>query len=261
LQEAARPYGLRLLGPDSLGIIVPRLGLNASLGHVFPRAGSLALVAESGAVLAPMIEWATAQGIGFSCVVALGERLDIDFSDLLDWLTHDPDTRAILLCLETLKRARPFLSAARAAARTKPVLVVRAGRGGDAASHQTDAVYDAAFRRAGMLRVRSLRELFWAAETLALDLPVTGDRLAIVGNGRGLGLLAADTWACWLPTPCWRKVGSWSDSAGRPRSRYVGFCLSAPRPTIHSIWAAMPIRPGSPPPWTFCCGNGISTAC
>lgn len=193
LQEAARPYGLRLLGPDSLGIIVPRLGLNASLGHVFPRAGSLALVAESGAVLAPMIEWATAQGIGFSCVVALGERLDIDFSDLLDWLTHDPDTRAILLCLETLKRARPFLSAARAAARTKPVLVVRAGRGGDAASHQTDAVYDAAFRRAGMLRVRSLRELFWAAETLALDLPVTGDRLAIVGNGRGLGLLAADT--------------------------------------------------------------------
>lgn len=193
LREAARPHGLRLLGPDSFGISVPRLNLNASLGRVLPRAGSLALIAESGAVLAPMTEWATAQGIGFSCVVALGERLDIDFSDLLDWLTHDPDTRAILLSLETLKRARPFLSAARAAARTKPVLVVRAGRGGDAASHQTDAVYDAAFRRAGMLRVRSLRELFWAAETLALDLPMTGDRLAIVGNGRGLGLLAADT--------------------------------------------------------------------
>ena len=193
LREAARPYGLRLLGPDSLGILVPRRGLNASLGHVFPRPGSLALVAESGAVLAPMIEWATARGIGFSCVVALGERLDINFSDLLDWLARDPDTRAILLYMETLKRARPFLSAARAASRIKPVLVVRAGRGGDAVSHQTDAIYDAAFRRAGMLRVRSLRELFWAAETLALNLPVTGDRLAIIGNSRGLGLLAADT--------------------------------------------------------------------
>jgi acyl-CoA synthetase (NDP forming)/RimJ/RimL family protein N-acetyltransferase len=193
LREVAQPFGLRLLGPDSLGIIVPRRGLNASLSHLLPQSGHLALIAQSGAVLAPMLEWATARGIGFSCVVALGERADINFSDLLDWLAQDPDTRTILLYLETLKRARPFLSAARAAARIKPVLVVRAGRGGDAASHQTDAIYDAAFRRAGMLRVRSLRELFWAAETLALDLPVTGDRLAIVGNSRGLGLLAADT--------------------------------------------------------------------
>jgi acyl-CoA synthetase (NDP forming)/RimJ/RimL family protein N-acetyltransferase len=193
LREVAQPFGLRLVGPDSLGIIVPRRGLNASLSHVFPQAGSLALVAQSGAVLAPMIEWATAQGIGFSCIVALGERVDINFSDLLDCLARDPETRAILLYLETLKRARAFLSAARAAARIKPVLVVRAGRGGDAASQQTDAIYDAAFRRAGMLRVQSLRELFWAAETLALDLSATGDRLAIVGNSRGLGLLAADT--------------------------------------------------------------------
>lgn len=193
LRDAARPHRLRLLGPDSLGIVVPRCGLYASLGHLRPRPGHLALVAQSGAVLAPMIEWATAQGIGFSCVVALGERADINFSDLLDWLARDPDTRAILLYLETLQRVRPFLSAARSAARVKPVLVVRAGRGGDPASHQTDAIYDAAFRRAGMLRVRSLRELFWAAETLALDLPAAGDRLAIVGNSRGLGLLAADT--------------------------------------------------------------------
>lgn len=193
LREVAHPFGLRLLGPDSLGIIVPRRGLNASLGHLLPQSGHLALVAQSGAVLAPMLEWATAQNIGFSCVVALGERADINFSDLLDWLAQDPETRAILLYLENLSRARPFLSAARAAARVKPVLVVRAGRGGDAVSHQTDAIYAAAFRRAGMLRVQSLRELFWAAETLALDLPVTGDRLAILGNSRGLGLLAADT--------------------------------------------------------------------
>jgi len=190
---SAQPHGLRLLGPDSLGIVMPHRSLNASLVHLPPRPGHLALIAQSGAVLAPLIEWATAQGIGFSRVVALGERVDIDFGDLLDWLAHDPDTQAILLYLETLKQARPFLSAARVAARIKPVLAVRAGRGGDAVSHRTDAIYDAAFRRAGMLRVASLRELFWAAETLALDLPATGDRLAIVGNSRGLGLLAADT--------------------------------------------------------------------
>ncbi|HRD65044.1 MAG TPA: GNAT family N-acetyltransferase [Candidatus Competibacter sp.] len=193
LRDAAQPHGLRLLGPDSLGIVMPHRSLNASLVHLPPRPGHLALIAQSGAVLAPLIEWATAQGIGFSRVVALGERVDIDFGDLLDWLAHDPDTQAILLYLETLKQARPFLSAARVAARIKPVLAVRAGRGGDAVSHRTDAIYDAAFRRAGMLRVASLRELFWAAETLALDLPATGDRLAIVGNSRGLGLLAADT--------------------------------------------------------------------
>ncbi|MCC6135114.1 MAG: GNAT family N-acetyltransferase [Candidatus Contendobacter sp.] len=192
LRERARPHDLRLLGPDSLGVIVPRCGLNASLSHLLPWPGHLALIAQSGAVLAPMLEWATAQGIGFSSVIALGERADLNFSDLLDWQARDPETRAILLYLETLTDARKFLSAARAAARIKPVLVVRAGRGGDPASHQVDAIYDAAFRRAGMLRVSSLRELFWAAETLALDIPATGDRLAIVGNSRGLGLLAAD---------------------------------------------------------------------
>jgi len=192
LREAARQRGLRLLGPNSFGVIAPRRGLNASLVHSAPRPGHLALVAQSGAVLAPMVEWATARGVGFSCVVGLGERADVDFGDLLDWLAGDSSTRAILLCLESVSRARPFLSAARAAARVKPVLVVRAGRGADATSRQADTIYDAAFRRAGMLRVRSLRELVWAAETLALDRPATGDRLAIVGNGRGLGPLAAD---------------------------------------------------------------------
>lgn len=192
LREAARPSGLRLLGPDSFGVIVPRRGLNASLSHIQPRPGQLALITQSGAVLASMLEWATAQGIGFSHIIDLGECADIDFSDLLDWLTRDPDTRAILLYMETLQRARLFLSAARAVARIKPVLVVRAGRGGDRASYQADAIYDAAFRRAGILRVQSLRELFWAAETLALDLPVSGNRLAILGNSHGLGLLTAD---------------------------------------------------------------------
>lgn len=204
-REVARAQGLRLLGPGSFGVIAPRHGLNASLSPVFPRPGHLALIAPEGSVLAPILEWATAQGIGFSSVVALGSESDIAASELLDGLSRDPDTRAILLVLETLTpswpaeglgmrvaAARKFLSAARAAARVKPVLVVRPGRGGDAFSRQTDAIYDAAFRRAGMLRVHSLRELFWAAETLALDLRVTGDRLAILGNSRVLGLLAAD---------------------------------------------------------------------
>lgn len=193
MQDAARPYGLRLLGPNCLGVMAPRWGLNASLGHLQPQPGHLAFIAQSGAVITPVLEWATLQGIGFSSIVSLGDMADVDFSDLLDWLAHDPDTHAILLYLETLGEARKFLSAARGAARLKPVLVVRAGRYGDAAARQRDALYDATFRRAGMLRVQSLRELFWAAQTLALDLPVTGDRLAIVGNSAGLGLLARDT--------------------------------------------------------------------
>ena len=192
LRQLAHTHNVRLLGPDSFGVIAPRYGLNASLSHLLPWPGQLALIAQSGAVLAPVLEWATARGIGFSSVIALGERADLNFSDLLNWLVRDPETRTILLYLETLTDARKFLSAARAAARIKPVLVVRAGRGGDPASHQIDALYDAAFRRAGMLRVQSLRELFWAAEALDLDLPATGDRLAIVGNSHGLGMLAAD---------------------------------------------------------------------
>ena len=207
--EIARSQGLRLMGPGSFGVIAPRWGLNASLSPVFPRPGHLALIAPEGSVLAPILEWATAQGIGFSSVIALGNGGDLDYSELLDDLSRDPDTRAILLVLETVTHARSFLSAARAAARIKPVLVVRAGRGGDTFSRQTDAIYDAAFRRAGMLRVHSLRELFWAAETLALDLPVRGDRLGIFGNSRGLGLLTADTLfaeggrlAQWSPATC-----------------------------------------------------------
>ncbi|MDG4552123.1 MAG: GNAT family N-acetyltransferase [Candidatus Contendobacter sp.] len=199
-RDVARSQGLRLLGPGSCGVIAPRWGLNASLSPVFPRPGHLALIAPEGSVLTPILEWATAQDIGFSSIVALGDGDDLNYDEVLDGLSHDPDTRAILLVLETLSSslptevatARPFLSAARAAAQIKPVLAVRLGRGGDAFSRQTDAIYDAAFRRVGILRVQSLRELLWTAETLELDSPVTGDRLAIFGNGRGLGLLAAD---------------------------------------------------------------------
>lgn len=192
-RDAARTHGLRLLGPGSFGVIVPRHGLNASLSSILPQPGHLALIAPSGTALTPLLEWAAAQGIGFSSVIALGDGGDVGFDEVLDGLAHDPDTRAILLVLETLTHARRFLSAARAAARIKPVLAVRVGRGGDALSYQTDAVYEGAFRRAGILRLQSLGELFRTAENLALDAPVNGNRLAILGNSRELGLWAADT--------------------------------------------------------------------
>ena len=191
---AERPLrGLRLLGPDSLGVIVPRRGLNASLSPILPPPGHLALVAQSGMVLTPLLEWVTDQGLGCSCAVALGAGDDIDFPDLLDWLARDPDTHIILLHLETLRQARPFLSAARAAARIKPVLVLCGGQGGDGVSRQRDAVYEAAFQRVGLLPVASLRELGWAAATLAQAAVERSGRLLIVGNSGSLGRLAAAT--------------------------------------------------------------------
>ena len=197
---AERPLrGLRLLGPDSLGVIVPRRGLNASLSPILPPPGHLALVAQSGMVLTPLLEWVTDQGLGCSCAVALGAGDDIDFPDLLDWLARDPDTHIILLHLETLRQARSFLSAAHAAARIKPVLVLRGGQGGDGASRQRDAVYEAAFQRVGLLPVASLRELGWAAATLAQAAVERSGRLLIVGNSGSLGRLAAATLlSCWL---------------------------------------------------------------
>lgn len=185
------PHGPRLLGPGSFGAIVPHLGLDVSLGAVSPPPGPLALITSSGAVLTPVLEWAARHGVGFSRVVALGEAVDIDCGDLLDWLADDPKTHAILLYLEALTDARKFLSAARAAARGKPVLAVRAGRSGEPDSQQIDTIYDAAFRRVGIPRLPSLRELCSTAAALTHPTPATGDRLAIVGNGRGLGRLAA----------------------------------------------------------------------
>ncbi len=187
------PHGPRLIGPGSFGVIVPHRGLDVSLSSVSPKPGHLALIASSGAVLTPVLEWATDQGMGFSRVVALGGMIDIDYGDLLNGLAGDPKTQAILLCLENLTDARKFLSAARAVTRLKPVLVVRAGRGGDADAHQVDVVYDAAFRRVGVLRLPSLRDLVWTAAALTHPTPPTGDRLAILGNSRALGRLAADT--------------------------------------------------------------------
>jgi acetyltransferase len=199
--DAARPYLLRLVGPNCVGVMVPEIGLDASFSHLAPRRGHLAFVSQSGAMITAVLDWAAARSIGFSNVVSLGDMADVDFGDMLDYLASDHETRAILLYVEGLREARKFMSAARAAARLKPVLVVKVGRFAEsaraAASHTgalagSDAVYDAAFRRAGMLRVRDMTELFDAVETLALTRPLRGERLTILTNGGGPGVLATD---------------------------------------------------------------------
>src|SRR5581483_9148583 len=172
--EAAKPHLLRLVGPNCLGIMVPRIGLDASFSHLSPPAGDIALVSQSGALVTAMLDWAAPRGIGFSHVVSLGDMADVDFGDLLDYLAAAPETRAILL-----KAGRSTAGAWAASSHTGAL----AG---------ADAVYDAAFRRAGMLRVDTMAELFEAAETLALTRDQRGERLAMLTNGGGAGVLAAD---------------------------------------------------------------------
>ncbi|MBP6900512.1 MAG: bifunctional acetate--CoA ligase family protein/GNAT family N-acetyltransferase [Burkholderiaceae bacterium] len=199
--DAARPGLLRILGPNGLGLQVPRLGLDASFAHTLALPGELAFVSQSGALVTAMLDWARGRGIGFSQVVSLGEHADVDFGDMLDWLASDAHTRAILLYIESVDAARKFMSAARAAARNKPVIVVKAGRspqGRQAAASHTgaltvaDDVIDAAIRRAGMLRVDTLQDLFLAAETLAHWHGNPADELLVLTNGGGAGVMAAD---------------------------------------------------------------------
>jgi len=200
--DASRPHTMRIVGPNCLGVMVPGHGLNAGFAQRQAPAGDLAFVSQSGAVLTSVLDWASARGIGFSHMVSLGGMADVDFGDLLDYLATDRHTRAILLYVEAITHPRKFMSAARAAARSKPVVVIKSGRSAGAAkavrSHTgalagADAVYDAAFARAGMLRVETLDELFAAVATLGSGLKVSGDRMAIVSNGGGIGVLATDT--------------------------------------------------------------------
>lgn len=199
--EMARPHGVRLLGPNCVGMMAPLAGINASFAHLAPRVGKLACVSQSGAILTAMLDWAESHRIGFSALASLGNAADVNAADLLDYLAMDPRTSAILLYLEGLTESRRFFSAARVAARNKPVIVVKSGRheaGARAAASHTaalagaDGVFDAAFRRAGMLRVRSLEELFDAAEVLSMTRPPKGRRVAVLTNGGGVGVLAAD---------------------------------------------------------------------
>src|SRR5215469_14716276 len=199
--DAAKPHLLRIVGPNCVGVMVPGIGLDATFSHLAAPAGDIAFVSQSGAMITAMLDWAVPRGIGFSHVVSLGDMADVDFGDMLDYLAVDQQTRAILLYVEGVTYGRKFMSAARAASRLKPVLVLKAGRsnaGARAAASHTgvlagaDAVFDAVFRRAGMLRVVTIAELFEAAETLSLTHEQVGERLAILTNGVGAGVLATD---------------------------------------------------------------------
>jgi acetyltransferase len=203
--DAAHPYLLRILGANSAGLLVPGLKLNASVANSGALPGRLAFVSQSGALMTGVLDRARSRGIGFSHFIALGDSSDVDLGDVLDYLASDGATSAILLYVEHLRYARKFMSAARAAARGKPVLVLKSGRAGRserAAASESgalagmDDVFDAAIRRAGMLRVVTTEQLFAAVETLAHARPLHGERLAIVANGAGPGVLAFDALVC-----------------------------------------------------------------
>jgi acetyltransferase len=198
--DAAKPCTLRIQGPNCVGLMLPRIGLNASFA---PQAlpGDIAFLSQSGALITGIVDWARERSIGFSHVVSLGDMADVDFGDLLDHLAADGRCRSILLYMESLAHAPKFMSAARRAARSKPVIVVKTGRsatGAKAALSHTgalagaDAAYEAAFRRAGLLRVKELDDLFSAAEMLARHPRLAGGRLAILTNGGGAGVMATD---------------------------------------------------------------------
>ena len=201
VRQEARKSGLRLVGPNCLGVMAPPSKLNASFAARQPLEGDLALISQSGAVAAGLVEWASQRGIGFTGVVSLGDGIDVDFGDCVDFFSADPGTRAILLYVEAIVSAQKFMSAARAAARIKPVVVIKSGRHAPAAKAAAthtgalaghDAVYEAAFRRAGLLRVLDMDELFAAAESLGRKQAYLGRRLAVLTNGGGVGVLAVD---------------------------------------------------------------------
>jgi len=198
----ARRWQMRILGPNSLGLIVPAIGLNASYAHIGARLGKIALVSQSSSVCTTILDWAERRQIGFSHFIALGDGADINYAELLDFLGQDGKTSAILLYVESIRQGRLFMSAARAASKIKPILVIKTGHTLDSLATATaarpsdigaDGVYDAAFRRAGMLRVGQLRELFAAVETLAHGKPIKGERLTVLANGVGPSLMAVDT--------------------------------------------------------------------
>jgi acetyltransferase len=200
LAGIAARTGVRALGQGSFGICVPAIGLNASLSHLAPRKGKLALVCQSSALARAVLDWAEAENVGFSHVIGIGGNADLGFAHALDWLSRDPATGAILLDLRRIKNPRMFVSAARAAARTRPVVAIRAGGRLEDPTGTPDAVMEAVLRRAGVLRVTGLDDLLSAAETLArvrlsargAVAAQPGDRIAILSNATGLAHLAAD---------------------------------------------------------------------
>ncbi|MEM2105039.1 MAG: bifunctional acetate--CoA ligase family protein/GNAT family N-acetyltransferase [Candidatus Bathyarchaeia archaeon] len=195
-------YGMRIIGPNSFGVMRPKIGLNATFANKAALPGKIAFISQSAALCASALDWASDAHIGFSAVVSTGSMLDVDLGDLIDYFGVDAQTRSIVLYLECVKNARKFMSAARGFARAKPIVVVKAGRFSESAeatcSHTgelcgDDAVYDAAFRRAGIVRVEALSDLFNCAEALAMQPNPKGPSLTIITNAGGPGIIATDT--------------------------------------------------------------------
>ncbi len=201
ITDIAQTYHIPLVGPNCLGIIRPRVGLNATFARSSIRSGQVALVAQSGAFCTALLDWADSEGFGFSAVASLGATADIGFGDVLDYLAVDPQTKSILLYIEGVSDARSFISGLRVAARLKPVVVVKSGRNESgtraAVSHTgalvcADNVFNSAIQRAGAVRVNTVSQMFAAAKMLASGIRVDGSRLAILTNGGGPGVMAAD---------------------------------------------------------------------
>ncbi|MEY9626398.1 bifunctional acetate--CoA ligase family protein/GNAT family N-acetyltransferase [Sinorhizobium fredii] len=199
--DAAKPFLFRIIGPNTVGMIVPSVKLNASFVHLQPQTGDIALLSQSGAIATSLIDWAADNNIGFSKIISLGDMADVDAADCLDLLAGDPKTRAIVMYLEAIPNPRKFLSAARAAARLKPIVAIKSGRHAEsakaAATHTgalagADQVVDAALSRAGVLRIDGLGELFDAAEIIGRFFPLKNARASVITNGGGAGVLVVD---------------------------------------------------------------------
>jgi acetyltransferase len=199
--EVKRKYGIRVIGPNCIGIIRPRINLNATFMNKMPKPGKVAFISQSGALGSAILDWAMHENIGFSNFVSVGSMIDVDFGDLIDYFGTDPKTKSILMYVEGINEARKFMSAARHFARTKPIIVVKAGKFSEsakaAASHTgslsgEDVIYDAAFKRAGIVRVEEIEDLFNAAEVLGTQPLPRGPNLALITNAGGPGVMATD---------------------------------------------------------------------
>ncbi|MCW3984178.1 MAG: GNAT family N-acetyltransferase [Candidatus Bathyarchaeota archaeon] len=198
----AKKYGIRVIGPNCIGVLRPRINLNATFLDKMPKPGNVAFLSQSGALGSAILDWAIHENIGFSNFVSVGSMIDVDFGDLIDYFGSDPKTKSILMYVEGITQARKFMSAARHFARTKPIIVVKSGKFSEsaqaAASHTgslsgEDGVYDAAFKRAGVVRVNEIADLFNAAEVLGTQPLPKGNRLAIITNAGGPGVMATDS--------------------------------------------------------------------
>jgi acetyltransferase len=202
IQEKLRRSNMRLIGPNCLGIMNPTIGLNATFVKEAPKAGNVAFLSQSGALLVAILDWSAREQVGFSAIVSTGSMLDVDWGDLIYYFGDDPHTKSILIYMESVGDARSFLSAAREVALSKPIIVIKAGRSEAAsraaASHTgaltgSDEVLDAAFRRSGVLRVHNIADLFYMAEVLSRQPRPKGPRLTILTNAGGPGVLATDS--------------------------------------------------------------------